>query len=290
VPPGFTISTGACRAYLATGVVPEGLFAEVEEHFRVLEARTDKRLGDSRDPLLLSVRSGGRFSMPGMMGTILEPHAGAAGRTPGAGRPRAARDPGAAIAEAAAQRVSEGGDPRPEIMVPLVGAIQELEAVRAEAEDVLATVYGAPEIPIGTMIEVSRAALTAGELAGAAEFFSFGTNDLRQMGWGFSRDDVEGSFFTRYLRLGIFAVSPSETVDAQGIGRLLRLAMQEGRAARPGPKLGVCGEHGGDPASVHFFHDGGLDYVSCSPYRIPIARLEAGRAAVRAATAVSDSR
>nr|WP_221380758.1 pyruvate, phosphate dikinase [Actinoplanes polyasparticus] len=193
-----------------------------------------------------------------------------------------------AIAEAAAARVAAGGDPRPEIMVPLVGAVQELETVRAEAEAVLASVPGTPPIRIGTMIEVPRAALTAGQIAGAAEFFSFGTNDLTQMTWGFSRDDVEGAFFGRYLGLGIFAASPFETIDSEGVGELVRIAVERGRAARPDLTVGVCGEHGGDPASVSFFHDAGLDYVSCSPFRVPIARLEAGRAASQAAG--SDSR
>jgi len=127
---------------------------------------------------------------------------------------------------------------------------------------------------------VPRAALTAGDIAGAAEFFSFGTNDLTQMGWGFSRDDVEASFFTTYLDKGIFGVSPFESLDTEGIGRLIRIAVKEGRAAKPDLHLGVCGEHGGDPDSVHFFHEVGLDYVSCSPFRIPVARLEAGRAAL----------
>jgi pyruvate,orthophosphate dikinase len=193
-----------------------------------------------------------------------------------------------AIAEAAAARVAAGGDPRPEIMVPLVGAVQELETVRAEARSVLDGVDGAPPIRIGTMIEVPRAALTAGQIAAAAEFFSFGTNDLTQMTWGFSRDDVEGAFFGRYLQLGIFAVSPFETIDADGVGELVRIAVDRGRAVRPDLTVGVCGEHGGDPASVRFFHDAGLDYVSCSPFRVPVARLEAGRAAVRAEG--SDSR
>ncbi|GLY00612.1 pyruvate, phosphate dikinase [Actinoplanes sp. NBRC 101535] len=187
-----------------------------------------------------------------------------------------------AIAEAAVALAAEGGAPRPEIMVPLVGAVQELETVRAEAERIIAEVIGdSPvEILIGTMIEVPRAALTAGQIAEAAEFFSFGTNDLTQMAWGFSRDDVEGAFFWRYLELGIFGISPFESIDADGVGRLVRIATEEGRAARPGLKLGVCGEHGGDPDSVRFFHEVGLDYVSCSPFRVPIARLEAGRAAV----------
>ncbi|ROO83695.1 pyruvate phosphate dikinase [Actinocorallia herbida] len=193
-----------------------------------------------------------------------------------------------AIAEAAADRLAEGGSPRPEIMIPLVGSIQELEHAREEAEGVLAEVGGGVEALIGTMIELPRAALTAGQIAEGAEFFSFGTNDLTQTTWGFSRDDVEASFFSRYLDLGIFGVSPFETLDRDGVGRLVRIAVEEGRKTRPGIKLGVCGEHGGDPESVHFFHEVGLDYVSCSPFRVPVARLEAGRASVE--TAGSDSR
>ena len=183
-----------------------------------------------------------------------------------------------AIAEAAKALKEEGLDPRPEIMVPLVGAVQELEVVREEAERILAEV--GVEALIGTMIEVPRAALTAGQIAEAADFFSFGTNDLTQMGWGFSRDDVEASFFSRYLDLGVFGVSPFESLDRDGIGRLVQIASQEGRATRPDLHLGVCGEHGGDPDSIHFFHGVGLDYVSCSPFRVPVARLEAGRAAL----------
>ncbi len=197
-----------------------------------------------------------------------------------------------AIAEAAVEVRKSGGDPKAEIMVPLVGAVQELETVRAEAEQVLRDVAekSGVDVPaiIGTMIEVPRAALTAGQIAEAAEFFSFGTNDLTQMGWGFSRDDVEGSFFTQYLEGGIFGVSPFESLDTEGIGRMVNIAVEEGRATRPDLKIGVCGEHGGDPASVHFFHHAGLDYVSCSPFRVPVARLEAGRAAGAATT--SDSR
>jgi pyruvate,orthophosphate dikinase len=196
-----------------------------------------------------------------------------------------------AIAQAAAAVAARGGDPRPEIMVPLVGAVQELEAVRHEVAQVLREVAeesGAVPTLVGTMIEVPRAALTAGAIATATEFFSFGTNDLTQMAWGFSRDDVEGSFFSQYLDLGIFGTSPFESIDRDGVGRLVRVAVDEGRAARPGLKIGVCGEHGGDPDSVHFFHEVGLDYVSCSPFRVPVARLEAGRAAVRGTG--SDSR
>jgi pyruvate,orthophosphate dikinase len=188
-----------------------------------------------------------------------------------------------AVAEAAAQLVREGLDPRPELMVPLVATVRELETVRPELERVAAAIPGAPRIPLGTMIEVPRAALTAGEIAREATFFSFGTNDLTQMGWGLSRDDVEGTFFPRYFSLGILGVSPFESIDTTGIGRLISLAVAEGRAARPDLRVGVCGEHGGDPASIHFFAATGLDYVSCSPYRVPVARLEAGRAAITAA-------
>ncbi|MFJ8884044.1 pyruvate, phosphate dikinase [Streptomyces sp. NPDC102402] len=197
-----------------------------------------------------------------------------------------------AIAEAAAQRKNAKGDPRAEIMIPLVGTVQELEIVREEADRVIAEVEAATgtelKLSIGTMIELPRAALTAGQIAEAAEFFSFGTNDLTQTVWGFSRDDVEASFFTAYLEKGIFGVSPFETIDKDGVGALVRSAVEAGRATRPDLKLGICGEHGGDPESVHFFHEVGLDYVSCSPFRIPVARLEAGRAA--AESRGSDSR
>ena len=199
-----------------------------------------------------------------------------------------------AIAHAAADRIKAGGSPHAEIMVPLVGAVQELEAARDEAEQVLREVAEETGVSghtlIGTMIEVPRAALTAGQIAQAAEFFSFGTNDLTQMGWGFSRDDVEGAFFGRYIEMGIFGVSPFETLDAEGIGRLVRLAVKEGRETRPDLKIGVCGEHGGDPESVRFFHEAGLDYVSCSPFRVPVARLKAGRAVALEESGGSDSR
>ncbi|WP_326820958.1 pyruvate, phosphate dikinase [Streptosporangium sp. NBC_01756] len=167
---------------------------------------------------------------------------------------------------------------RAEIMIPLVAAVQELEIVRDEARAILAE--AGVEALVGTMIEVPRAALTAGQIAEAAEFFSFGTNDLTQLTWGFSRDDVEAAFFAKYLDLGVFGVSPFESLDRDGVGRLVRIAVEEGRRTRPDLKLGICGEHGGDPGSVHFCHEAGLDYVSCSPFRIPVARLEAGRAAL----------
>ena len=189
-----------------------------------------------------------------------------------------------AILEATAKRQAAGGDPRPEIMVPLVGAVEELDLVKrdivAVAREVQREHNTKLQFTIGTMIELPRAALTADTIAGSAEFFSFGTNDLTQMTWGFSRDDVEASFFSTYLEKGIFGVSPFETLDREGVGALIRTAVQKGRAARPDIHLGVCGEHGGDPDSVHFFHEVGLDYVSCSPFRVPVARLEAGRAAL----------
>jgi pyruvate, orthophosphate dikinase len=198
-----------------------------------------------------------------------------------------------AIAEAAAELKKAGRDPRPEVMIPLTASVQEMEISREATAKVLADVEAETGVHvhtmIGTMIEVPRAAMIAGEIAKYAEFFSFGTNDLTQMGWGFSRDDVEGAFFSRYIELGIFGVSPFETIDAEGVGRMVRIASEEGRAERPDLELGVCGEHGGDPESVHFFHQVGLNYVSCSPFRVPVARLEAGRAALQD-TGGSDSR
>ncbi|MER6671853.1 pyruvate, phosphate dikinase [Streptomyces sp. NPDC000983] len=187
-----------------------------------------------------------------------------------------------AVAEAATARLRAGGTPRAEIMIPLVGTVEELRLARAETERVLAEVAAETgtdlDCPIGTMIELPRAALTAGRIAEAADFFSFGTNDLTQTTWGLSRDDAEASFFPLYLDKGVFEVSPFETIDQEGVGRLVELAAEAGRAVRPGLETGVCGEHGGDPASIHFFHRAGLDYVSCSPFRVPAARLEAGRA------------
>ena len=187
-----------------------------------------------------------------------------------------------AILEAAAARIKAGGDPRPEIMIPLVAAVQELELMKAEILAVAEAVQQEQGVTIpfkvGTMIELPRAAMTAGEIAEAAEFFSFGTNDLTQMTWGFSRDDVEAAFFSTYLDRGIFGVSPFETLDRDGVGALVREAVQRGRETRPDLHLGVCGEHGGDPDSIHFFEQVGLDYVSCSPFRVPVARLEAARA------------
>ncbi|MDT7615946.1 MAG: pyruvate, orthophosphate dikinase, partial [Pseudonocardiales bacterium] len=189
-----------------------------------------------------------------------------------------------AIVEAAAARAQQGGTPQVEIMVPLVGSVMELHLIRDEIDGLIAEILANAgvtlDVPVGTMIELPRAALTAHRIAEVAEFFSFGTNDLTQTTWGFSRDDVEAAIFAAYLEKGVFTVSPFESLDRDGVGALVRTAAENGRAARPGLKLGICGEHGGDPESVHFFHDIGLDYVSCSPYRVPVARLEAGRAAL----------
>ena len=189
-----------------------------------------------------------------------------------------------AITEAAIAQVKAGKNPKVEIMVPLVGSVMELHLVRDESDELIKEMVAEAgvdlQVPIGTMIELPRAALTAHRIADAADFFSFGTNDLTQTTWGFSRDDVESSVFASYLDKGVFTVSPFETIDADGVGRLVQIAAEEGRKTKPGLKLGVCGEHGGDPESIHFFHTVGLDYVSCSPFRVPVARLEAGRAAV----------
>jgi pyruvate,orthophosphate dikinase len=186
-----------------------------------------------------------------------------------------------AILEAASALIRAGRDPRPEIMIPLVATVQELELVKVDIVKVAREVEDETgvklEFKVGTMIELPRAVMAAGEIAEEAEFFSFGTNDLTQMTWGFSRDDVESSFFSHYLENGILAASPFETLDRDGVGALVRLAVEKGRAARPGLHLGVCGEHGGDPESIHFFEEVGLDYVSCSPFRVPVARLEAAR-------------
>ena len=190
-----------------------------------------------------------------------------------------------ALCEAAAELVGRGLNPRPEIMVPLVGSVRELQLVREEGEGIIASVAEArgvdlSGVSIGAMIELPRAAMTAEDLAEEADFFSFGTNDLTQTVWGFSRDDVEGVFFPQYIEAGIFGVSPFESIDVHGVGTLVSEGVRRARSTKPSIKLGVCGEHGGDPQSIHFFHNVGVDYVSCSPFRVPVARLEAGRAAV----------
>ncbi|MDO5662482.1 MAG: pyruvate, phosphate dikinase [Brachybacterium sp.] len=187
-----------------------------------------------------------------------------------------------AILEAEAQVRRDGGNPHVEIMIPLVSSVRELWEIKAELEQVRSEVSEEMGVDltmrIGTMIELPRAALRADEIAEVAEFFSFGTNDLTQTTWGFSRDDVEAGFFFSYKDRGILLTSPFETIDQFGVGELVRIGAERGRRTDPNLKLGICGEHGGDPVSIHFFHNVGLDYVSCSPFRVPVARLEAGRA------------
>ncbi len=189
-----------------------------------------------------------------------------------------------AIMEAACELKAKGRKPGVEIMIPLVGVAKELEILRAECEQVAKETIKATgqrvSYKIGTMIEVPRSALTAGEVAEHADFFSFGTNDLTQMTYAFSRDDAEGKFLPAYLERRVLAVNPFETIDRDGVGRLVEIATQEGRAYNPKLKVGVCGEHGGDPQSVAFFAEVGLDYVSCSPFRVPVARLAAAHAAI----------
>ena len=191
-----------------------------------------------------------------------------------------------AIMEAACERKAVGGDPRVEIMIPLVSVYTELEVLRGESERVIEEVFREKgmtlEYHIGTMIELPRAALTADEVARYADFFSFGTNDLTQTTFGFSRDDIEAKFLPRYLERKILADNPFETLDAAGVGKLVRMGVELGREANPDLKVGICGEHGGDPRSIMFCQEVGLDYVSCSPFRVPMARVAAARAALNA--------
>jgi pyruvate,orthophosphate dikinase len=216
----------------------------------------------------------------------VNPMLGTRGVRLGIMRPELYRTQVRALFEAAIQRKLAGGDPHVEVMIPLSVSEPELALavswVREVAEEIAGASYGAGgfNYAVGTMIETPRAALVAGEVAHVAEFFSFGTNDLTQMAFGFSRDDIEGRFLPRYLELHLLAANPFETLDIDGVGLLVEMAVERGRAVRPDLKLGICGEHGGDPASVEFFHRVGLDYVSCSPYRVPLARLAAAHAAL----------
>ncbi len=189
-----------------------------------------------------------------------------------------------ALTRAALHVRAQGYDPQPEIMIPLVASQRELlyfrSSLETEVARVLALAGEEMHISIGSMIETPRAAITAAKLADYSDFFSFGTNDLTQLTWAFSRDDVESSFLPRYLDLELLPFSPFESLDQDGVGLLVKIACDEVRSVTPEIKLGICGEHGGDPRSIDFFHHVGLDYVSCSPFRVPVARLEAGRAAV----------
>jgi pyruvate,orthophosphate dikinase len=192
-----------------------------------------------------------------------------------------------AILAAAARVAAEGKTPLPEIMIPLVGHVNELKETRrvleAEVASIIETSGQQVHYKFGTMIEVPRGALTADQIAEHAEFFSFGTNDLTQMTFGYSRDDAEGKFLLQYVERKILGENPFQVLDREGVGQLVRLATERGRAARPGLKVGICGEHGGDPASIAFCHEIGLDYVSCSPFRVPVARLAAAQAALASA-------
>ena len=190
-----------------------------------------------------------------------------------------------AIITAAAQLVSEGLEVHPEIMIPLTVDVEEMRRLRADLTRVAAEVQKRMGIEVhykfGTMVETPRAALTAGAVAEESEFFSFGTNDLTQMTYGFSRDDAEGKFLRNYINEGVLPVDPFESIDREGVGELVRLAVKAGRKVRPELEIGICGEHGGDPRSVAFCHEAELDYVSCSPFRVPVARLAAAQAALQ---------
>jgi pyruvate,orthophosphate dikinase len=189
-----------------------------------------------------------------------------------------------AILEGAARVAAEGKKPLPEIMIPLVGHANELAETRrileAEVARVIEDAGQQVSYKFGTMIEVPRGALTAGEIAEHAEFFSFGTNDLTQMAFGFSRDDAEGKFLLQYVDRKILPENPFQVLDTEGVGQLVRMATEAGRKTRKKLKVGICGEHGGDPRSIAFCHEVGLDYVSCSPFRVPVARLAAAQAAL----------
>jgi pyruvate,orthophosphate dikinase len=188
-----------------------------------------------------------------------------------------------AVIEAALNAKGKGSKVKVEIMIPLVTTVREFNAqakvIRATIDKVFAERGETIEYMLGTMIETPRGALVADSIGKQAEFFSFGTNDLTQMTLGFSRDDI-GKFLPFYLRDGMYEQDPFQSIDQKGVGLLVKDAVQKGRSVRPGIKLGVCGEHGGDPASIDFFHRAGLDYVSCSPFRVPIARLAAAQAAI----------
>jgi pyruvate,orthophosphate dikinase len=198
-----------------------------------------------------------------------------------------------AIATATCQLKAAGKDPRPEIMIPLVSVKAELSTLRAETEKVVADVCAKTgvevNIPIGTMIELPRAAVCADEIAEVADFFSFGTNDLTQTTFGFSRDDIESKFLPRYLERKVLTRNPFETIDV-GVAKMVEMGCERGRVTNPKLKLGVCGEHGGDPESVKVFYGIGLDYVSCSPFRVPLARLASAQASLAGTMAGSDNR
>jgi pyruvate,orthophosphate dikinase len=190
-----------------------------------------------------------------------------------------------AIFEAAANIANKGMTPKPEVMIPLTGHVNELTWIQPRLERIAKAVMEEKKVKFdykfGTMIEIPRAAMTAGEIARVAEFFSFGTNDLTQMTFGYSRDDAERNFLTTYIEQEILPKNPFQTLDQEGVGKLMQLAVQDGRSARVNLEVGICGEHGGDPASIDFCHRIGNNYVSCSPFRVPIARLAAAQSAIK---------
>jgi pyruvate,orthophosphate dikinase len=190
-----------------------------------------------------------------------------------------------AIFEAACNQALQGIDVHPEIMIPLTGHVNELKVVQPVLEEVAKQVMMDKGVEInykfGTMIEIPRAALTADQVAGVAEFFSYGTNDLTQMTFGYSRDDAEAKFLLEYVEQGILPENPFQALDQEGVGKLVAMGVKLGRQTRPDLEVGICGEHGGEPSSVEFCHTAGLNYVSCSPFRVPIARLSAAHAAIK---------
>ena len=192
-----------------------------------------------------------------------------------------------AIMEAAATVTKEGVKVHPEVMIPLISHVNELKTQQATLERVAEEVMKEQQVEVdykfGTMIEIPRAALTAREVAEVAEFFSFGTNDLTQTTYGISRDDAEASFLVEYMEKEILPANPFQSIDPDGVGRLMQIATNEGRETRPDLEVGICGEHGGDPDSISLCHQYGLDYVSCSPFRVPVARLAAAHAAMEQA-------
>jgi pyruvate,orthophosphate dikinase len=190
-----------------------------------------------------------------------------------------------AIFEAAADEALKGVVVKPEVMIPLTGTVNELKWIQPRLERIAKQVMQEKNVTFdykfGTMIEIPRAAVTASEIAELAEFFSFGTNDLTQMTFGYSRDDAERNFLIKYVEEGILVTNPFQTLDRDGVGRLMKVAVEDGRKTRPDLEVGICGEHGGDPASIEFCHMIGQNYVSCSPFRVPIARLAAAQAAIK---------
>jgi len=190
-----------------------------------------------------------------------------------------------AIFEAAAEKTKQGIIVKPEVMIPLTGTVNELNWIQPRLERIAKDVMEEMDVnfdyKFGTMIEIPRAAVTAEEVAEVAEFFSFGTNDLTQMTFGYSRDDAERNFLVIYVEEGILPANPFQTLDQEGVGRLMKMAVEDGRKARVDLEVGICGEHGGDPASIEFCHLVGNNYVSCSPFRVPVARLAAAHAALK---------